>query len=467
MLTTNNSGSFSWSGGLNNSVIYVLGGWGGEDVNLEDCYTDLAADNDSPFQTVGAATHYLAAGSTLRNAGSSLSSALAADIKKRTTWPPVVLVGSGWQTNDLTLFPQAQRNTGAPDLGYHYDPIDFAITGIRCSNNIVTVCAGTVITCYAEGTPYGLILDRNSALNSTGNPTNLNRFVRYNTVQEQANTNWIYRVPLIQSYADTPGSTATFRARFTELTALTRDVSLFAGFAGVYSIFAITDSQLHGGWAGLERGTLTFTNSLLNRVYTYSSDFGDFEDFVFHAHNNTFAGGAVELSHYNSAAWSMTNNFFRNVAIYQDGNVPGGYNAYITNIDCLRLTPAGTGDYTTSNLFSFDTGLLGTFYLPTNGVATNLINRGSTYATNVGLYHYTTTTNQVIEGVTTNDIGFHYVALGNNGLPIDTDSDGVPDYLEDANGNGVLDHRETKPNDAADRGLRVFITRPKSGSAIP
>jgi len=46
-------------------------------------------------------------------------------------------------------------------------------------------------------------------------------------------------------------------------------------------------------------------------------------------------------------------------------------------------------------------------------------------------------------------------------------SDDLPDYWEDVNGNGSLDSGETKPNDAADRGLRVFITRPKSGSTIP
>ena len=50
---------------------------------------------------------------------------------------------------------------------------------------------------------------------------------------------------------------------------------------------------------------------------------------------------------------------------------------------------------------------------------------------------------------------------------VDTDNDGWADYWEDANGNGSLDSGETKPNDAADRGLRVFITRPRSGSTIP
>ena len=85
----------------------------------------------------------------------------------------------------------------------------------------------------------------------------------------------------------------------------------------------------------------------------------------------------------------------------------------------------------------------------------------------LGLYHFTTTTNKWKETNSIVDIGFHYIALDANGLPVDTDGDGWPDYWEDANGNGALDSGETKPNDAADRGLRVFITRPRTGSTIP
>ena len=45
----------------------------------------------------------------------------------------------------------------------------------------------------------------------------------------------------------------------------------------------------------------------------------------------------------------------------------------------------------------------GRFYLPLTGVSTNLFNAGSTWATNLGLYHFTTTTNQVKEGTTKAD----------------------------------------------------------------
>src|SRR5262249_45948301 len=112
---------------------------------------------------------------------------------------------------------------------------------------------------------------------------------------------------------------------------------------------------------------------------------------------------------------------------------------------------------------AYQTGPLGNYYYPTNLV---LINAGSTTANLVGLYHYTTTTNQVKEANTTNDIGFHYVAVA-NGLPIDTDGDGLPDYLEDANGNGLVDSGETNWQDPLDLGLKIVITRPKNNSVIP
>ena len=64
-------------------------------------------------------------------------------------------------------------------------------------------------------------------------------------------------------------------------------------------------------------------------------------------------------------------------------------------------------------------------------------------------------------------IGFHYIAVDGDNNALDTDGDGISDYLEDANGNGVVDTGETDWNSATDLGLKVIITRPRSNAPIP
>jgi hypothetical protein len=45
--------------------------------------------------------------------------------------------------------------------------------------------------------------------------------------------------------------------------------------------------------------------------------------------------------------------------------------------------------------------------------------------------------------------------------------DGIPDYLEDRDGNGTPDSRETDWQSASDLGLGVWITEPKNNSNLP
>jgi hypothetical protein len=90
----------------------------------------------------------------------------------------------------------------------------------------------------------------------------------------------------------------------------------------------------------------------------------------------------------------------------------------------------------------YDSSPLGHYYLPTS--LTALINTGSvTNAGLVGLYHYTSCTNQVKETNSIVNISYHYVASDSNGVPLDTDGDTLADVLEDLNGNGTADAGET------------------------
>jgi hypothetical protein len=117
----------------------------------------------------------------------------------------------------------------------------------------------------------------------------------------------------------------------------------------------------------------------------------------------------------------------------------------------------GSGNKTVAAA-DYQTGVQGRWYYPIiGGNLSTLINAGSMSAANAQLYHYTTQTDHTKEGGTTVDIGYHYVAIDSNG-PIDSDGDGLADYLEDRNGNGTADTGElswTSPLNGAS-GLTVY-----------
>jgi hypothetical protein len=79
--------------------------------------------------------------------------------------------------------------------------------------------------------------------------------------------------------------------------------------------------------------------------------------------------------------------------------------------------------------FNWQTGPLGNYYLSADSP---LVDAGSQSAEFANLFHYTTQTNQVIEGNSPVDIGYHYVALGPDGNPPTTGVQGVPDYQLDS-----------------------------------
>jgi hypothetical protein len=189
--------------------------------------------------------------------------------------------------------------------------------------------------------------------------------------------------------------------------------------------------------------------------------------------NCTFYGGSLYADHWSRTTWpvwiencAFNGTDFSNFNDYSGGNTNETYcnfNAFITNQ--TRLPVLGTHDViVTNNSFNWQSSWLGNYYLPTNSW---LINAGSVTADIVGLYHFTTQTNQVKETNSVVDIGYHYVGVNQYGNPLDANGDGIPDYLEDANGNGLVDSGEIGWNIAGDLGLKVLITRPKNNSVVP
>jgi hypothetical protein len=174
----------------------------------------------------------------------------------------------------------------------------------------------------------------------------------------------------------------------------------------------------------------------------YQTNTAGYYDFPLSFYNNTLNGGE-SLFYYGTSGttWSVKDNFFNETTLSNAvGTVDASYNAY-------RSAPPGLGGTNNVSVTTADfvTGPLGRFYYPSSGTnLVSLINAGSRSAGSAGLFHFTTGAAAYgREGSTTVDIGFHYVGVGADGLPSDTDSDFIPDFVEDANGNGTTDSGET------------------------
>jgi hypothetical protein len=247
------------------------------------------------------------------------------------------------------------------------------------------------------------------------------------------------------------------------------------------------DCAVHGGHINLgepdpiyypedyvyTNGSVAWSNNLFDGVTinldpTFyeigADDMGLNVDLSLQAYNNLFRGGQffhLEPIPASAGNWVFQDNFFDKVAFEQDILDVGlpldyNFNGYWP-LTALELPPGslfaatlqptttrdgftdGTHEQMLTSAPPYQSGNFGNFYLPTN---TPLYHAGSTTADQLGLYHYTTQTNQVKETNDTVSIGLHYLAA-TNGLPMDADGDGIPDYVEDANGNGIVDWNET------------------------
>ena len=135
-----------------------------------------------PFQSVGAGNYYLTNGCGFFNAGTTnIDTTLLANLKQKTTYPPLLLTNQSVSIN-TTLNPQAQRDTDMPDLGYHYDPIDYLVDQFGITNATLTMANGVAVATYND---TGIVLLDGSSIVSMGSPLYPNWIVRYSSVQEQ------------------------------------------------------------------------------------------------------------------------------------------------------------------------------------------------------------------------------------------------------------------------------------------
>jgi hypothetical protein len=452
---------------LTNSLLVSVTNTG--NILLIQSYCTNLASSNGVFQTVGAGGFYLA-DSSFRNTGTtSINSALATKLKEKTTYPPLV-----WSnlilTTDTTLAPQASRDSDTPDLGYHYDPIDHAVCWLIVTNALttngmipvtLTVQPGTAVAQFGS---RGIQMEFNSRLSAEGTGTAPVRIIRYHAVQEQSS---VWGDASTEPYLvlgpprDSVGSVTNAPAvnlQFVEGNLLGGVGYHLVGGSGwwLWTNIIVRDSQLSGGrfQASGHGGTIIdLKNNVFARVWQWYYAWPSMT-----AYNNLYYGCGTSISnaivfdrYAGAGGWAFRDNAFHDnwIALLSTSqSVNNDHNAYVgtnsvyrgTNYVYVgtRLPDAGTGDLLLPE-FSYTSGALGKYY----HVTTNLMNRGSRMASDAGLYHYTTQTNHEKEGDSLVDIGFHHVATGASGTANDYDSDGLADYVEDANGNGTRDGSET------------------------
>jgi len=458
------------------------------DVEVDDAGGTVFLDSSAGvYKTAGAGNYYLADDSPYRSVGATWDGTYIVPIDSaftatRTTWAPVILRGS--ITNDTVLAPEVPRDTSTNcDIGYHYDPLDFLIQGpVYLSGATVAVTNGAAVGfCLTNADFASLMIDCGSAVKSFGWADNVNHLTWYSTVQESAASNWYdMDFGLNDLFASTEsgagGSVAEMR--FTHFSRPAGGGSYFSQCdVGWLGSIALRDCEFSGSavwfWSYVYGSPGSFTGSATNCLFQRCNvgvlgpidvpDNFQFQNCLFYSNSVSF-----DASTSGGSTATLSNCFFQTTDITRSPNISvlGGYNGYIVTNNPGRLTPTNAHDVLIQTI-DYDTGPLGDFYLHTNGLALQLIDAGSEWATNAGFYHYTTMTNQVKEAGTILDIGYHYIAVDTNGLPFDTDGDGVADYLEDANGNGIVDSGETDWQDANDLGLKVWITDPKDGANLP
>jgi hypothetical protein len=203
--------------------------------------------------------------------------------------------------------------------------------------------------------------------------------------------------------------------------------------AGSYQAAAISlqHSQLSGGWFYVETGTEAPLVTLNNNAHRRSQFWLQGVLGLSMRHQLGQLGAYDLWATSTNNSWEIADNAFDASPVSRNGAVMTNYaNSYIGG--GAVLTPT-SGTNIVSSSFAYAQGALGMLY---HG-QTNLADRGSRTAGAAGLYHFTTTSNQVKETNSVVDIGFHLVAVDAAGKPFDSDGDGIPDYLEDGDGNGT------------------------------
>ena len=377
------------------------------------------------YQSAGAGNYYLVAP---QPGTPDINPQLLAELAKKTTYPPNMENTS--QTDPVTIpagTPWSQfasRNTGTPDIGYHYDPLDHFV-GNATLDGTLSVTAGTAVGFFGT---YGF---QSGTFQITGTPLNRSTVAHYSAVQEQSVA---WGANASATYLLKNGSMPSLNWRFADVT--TAGGAFFGG--GSATTMDVAHCSLLAPRMTCDGGnyaTLGFTNNIIERgdlvlLSCYGGTY--FANF----YNNLFLNNG-NLGLGNACSGNILPNFAVKNNLFIKGSftygTSSGYAPVISHNGYYQttVTSQGTSPITINNP-AFQTGALGPYYYPTTVNGQNLatlVNAGSTTADVLSLCPFTTRTDQAREGVSTVDIGFHYVALDGNGNPQDINFNG-PDYDE-------------------------------------
>ncbi|MFO1459481.1 MAG: VWA domain-containing protein [Verrucomicrobiota bacterium] len=413
----------------------------------------------APPLNTAAAAYYLADPSPYRNVGNT-AVGIWGELKSLTTYPPRLVTAPYSVSTVLTT--TAPRDSEMPDLGYHYPPLDYVMSAIDVNNCTVTLADGAALAAYGNS---ALRLKSGAKIVGKGSPIIPVVITRYQNVMERSSSTeatWTPEAATMSLFEVPVGGVPAVRPevslRFVDLPILAgissrRNILVNNGYA--LPKFDLRDCELANAniSVSLLNDSATFSaswnNNLLERCQVGFFNNVATQPVVFKSFNNLYRNCLLTWNNSaaNSAAglWDIRDNMFHwdspvpTSTIVQTGNISNSKNSYIPST-VAHLVPASANnvDFTT---FTFVSGSLGRYY-QNSATTPTLIDSGSRSASVAGLFHHTVLTSGSREGGGNVDIGYHYVATS-GGQPLDSDGDGLADYLEDQNGDGLLSSGET------------------------
>jgi hypothetical protein len=339
-------------------------------------------------------------------------------------------------------------------LGYHYDALDYAFGGCDLYSNL-NVSAGTAIGFYqasggvgSSGQPYSISLNNGAVFNAIGTAVSPVWITFADSVQEGGNGNWTGSGWMGGFMLNGTGSgEPQLNAIFTKMYDGARQANVFRDNWDQGECNFQNSEFWSGGMGAYDQQFLNYSNCLFFRHQLYFFDQDDNPNITIQ--NCTFYDGFMVIgrdangNNYPASLVTVENTSFDGTAFAwadplnsNTNDTVENYNAYNTNNlswqtfsypygSCYgTLQTIGTDSLYVTN-YNWQTSRSGNFYLPPNSP---LINAGDLTADQLGLFYFTTQTNQAFEGFSVVDIGYHYVAANTNGVPFENQY-AMYDYL--------------------------------------